>query len=123
MFMGKTILHAEDSPSVRRWVAEQLSDPDVKVVSVADGAAALQVLRESPVDLLLTDLEMPRLDGLALTAAVRELPAHRFLPVLILSARLPTDVEPHRRQGVTGWIVKPTDPEDLRRWVRRLLPR
>jgi two-component system chemotaxis response regulator CheY len=121
--MGKTILHAEDSPSVRRWVAEQLSDPDVKVVSVSDGAAALQVLRESAVDLLLTDLEMPRLDGLALTAAVRELPAYRFLPVLILSARLPTDVEPERRQGVTGWIVKPTDPEHLRRWVRRLLPR
>lgn len=121
--MAKTILHAEDSPSVRRWVAEQLSDPDVKVVSVSDGAAALQVLRESAVDLLLTDLEMPQLDGLALTAAVRELPAYRFLPVLILSARLPTDVEPERRQGVTGWIVKPTDPEHLRRWVRRLLPR
>jgi two-component system chemotaxis response regulator CheY len=123
MFMGKTILHAEDSPSVRRWVAEQLSDPDVKVVSVADGAAALQVMRDSPIDLLLTDLEMPELDGLALTAAVRELPAYRFLPVLILSSRLPTDVEPRRRQGVTGWIVKPTDPEHLRRWVRRLLPR
>jgi two-component system chemotaxis response regulator CheY len=123
MFMGKTILHAEDSPSVRRWVAEQLSDPDVKVVSVADGAAALQVMRKSPIDLLLTDLEMPELDGLALTAAVRELPAYRFLPVLILSSRRPTDVEPERRQGVTGWIVKPTDPEHLRRWVRRLLPR
>jgi two-component system chemotaxis response regulator CheY len=123
MFMGKTILHAEDSPSVRRWVAEQLSDPDVKVVSVADGAAALHVMRESPIDLLLTDLEMPELDGLALVAAVRELPAYRFLPVLILSSRRPTDVEPERRQGVTGWIVKPTDPEHLRRWVRRLLPR
>lgn len=121
--MGKTIIHADDSPSVRHWVAEQLDELGVKVVSVADGDTALQVIQETPCDLLLTDLEMPRLDGLSLTAAVRELPAHRFLPVLILSSRHPTDFAPERRQGVTGWITKPTDPEHLRRWVRRLLPR
>jgi len=123
--MVKTILHADDSPSVRRWVAEQLNELGVKVVSVADGDAALQVLKESPCDLLLTDLEMPQLDGLALTAAVRELPHYRFLPVLIFSSRHPNDVAPERRQGVnvTGWITKPIEPEDLHRWVRRLLPR
>jgi two-component system, chemotaxis family, chemotaxis protein CheY len=123
--MGKTILHADDSPSVRRWVAEQLDELGVKVVSVADGDAALQVLKESPFDLLLTDLEMPALDGLALTAAVRELPHYRFLPVLILSSRHPDEIGPERKQGVnvTGWITKPIDPEHLRRWVRRLLPR
>ncbi|WP_406697588.1 response regulator [Singulisphaera sp. Ch08] len=120
--MGMTILHADDSSAVRRWVAEQLNDSDIKVVSVADGTAALQVLRESHCDLLLTDLEMPNLDGLQLAAAVRELPMYRFLPVLILSTRRPNDIEPERRQGVTGWIVKPTDPEHLRRWIRRSLP-
>ena len=123
--MGKTILHADDSPAVRSWVAEQLHELGVKVVSVADGDAALQILKEAPCDLLLTDLEMPELDGLALTAAVRELPHYRFLPVLIFSSRRPSDVAPERRQGVnvTGWITKPIEPEDLRRWVRRLLPR
>jgi two-component system, chemotaxis family, chemotaxis protein CheY len=122
--MDKTIVHADDSPAVRRWVAEQLNDlSGIRVVSVSDGAAALKVIRESPCDLLLTDLEMPELDGLELAAAVRELPTYRFLPILILSSRRPTDVDPQRRQGVTGWIVKPTDPEDLRRWVRRSLPR
>ncbi len=121
--MSKTILHADDSAAIRRWVAEQLNDIDLKVVSVSDGAAALEVLRESPCDLLLTDLEMPGLDGLELVAAVRELPMYRFLPVLILSSKRPTEVEPERRQGVTGWIVKPIDPEQLRRWVRRSLPR
>ena len=50
--MSKTVLHADDSASVRRWVAEQLGDMDLKVISVADGEAALQVLRESPCDLL-----------------------------------------------------------------------
>ena len=61
IFMSKTVLHADDNATVRRWVAEQLSDMDLKVISVADGEAALQVLRESPCDLLLTDLEMPNL--------------------------------------------------------------
>jgi two-component system chemotaxis response regulator CheY len=121
--MSKTILHADDSASVRRWVAEQLSDMDLKVVSVADGAAALEVLRNSPCDLLLTDLEMPNLDGLGLVAAVRDLPMHRFLPVLVLSCKHPSEFEPQHRQGVTGWLVKPIEPESLRRWVRRVLPR
>jgi two-component system chemotaxis response regulator CheY len=120
--MAKTILHADDSPSVRRWVAEQLNDPELKVVSVADGDLALQALQQATVDLLLTDLEMPGLDGLALAQAVRELPEYRFLPILVLSSRKPTDVDPRRRQAVTGWIVKPAEPDQLRRWVRRSLP-
>jgi two-component system chemotaxis response regulator CheY len=121
--MGATILHADDSLAVRRWVAEHLSDPEWKVVSVADGAAALEALKSSPFDLLITDLEMPNLDGLELVAAIRETPAYRFLPVLVFSAKRPTEVAPERRQGVTGWIMKPIDPEHLRRWVRRALPR
>jgi two-component system chemotaxis response regulator CheY len=121
--MGKTILHADDSPSVRRWVAEQLGDAELKVVSVADGDLALAALQQAPVDLLLTDLEMPNLDGLALAAAVREMPEYRFLPILVLSSRKPTDVDAQRRQAVTGWIVKPAEPEQLRRWIRRSLPR
>jgi len=120
--MTKTVLHADDSGSVRRWVAEQLGGMGLKVVSVADGDAALQYLQESTCDLLLTDLEMPNLDGLALLAAVRELPVHRFLPVLVLSSKQPGEFDAGRRQGVTGWLVKPVDGEHLRRWVRRVLP-
>lgn len=119
---NKTIVHADDSASVRRWVAEQLAGMNCRVVSVSDGESALRLLRETPCDLLLTDLEMPNLDGLSLVAAVRELPAHRFLPVLVLSCRHPNEFEANRRQGVTGWMVKPIDSEHLRRWVRRVLP-
>jgi two-component system chemotaxis response regulator CheY len=121
--MSKTVLHADDSAAVRRWVAEQLGDMDLKVISVADGEAALQVLRESACDLLLTDLEMPNLDGLSLVASVRDLPMHRFMPVLVLSCRHPSEFQPERRQGVTGWLVKPIEPDSLRRWVKRVLPR
>ncbi|MDG3007149.1 response regulator [Paludisphaera mucosa] len=120
--MTKTVLHADDSGSVRRWVSDQLGGMGLKVVSVADGDAALQYLKDSTCDLLLTDLEMPNLDGLALLAAVRELPTHRFLPVLVLSSKQPGEFDPGRRQGVTGWLVKPVDGEHLRRWVRRVLP-
>jgi two-component system chemotaxis response regulator CheY len=123
--MAKTIVHADDSPTMRRFVAENLHELcGVKVVSVADGDAALEVLKESPCDLLLTDLEMPGLDGLDLAAAVRGLPHFRFIPIVIFSSRRPDDVPPERRQGVnfTGWITKPIEPESLRRWVRRLLP-
>lgn len=121
--MGKTILHADDSAAVRRWVAEQLNDEELKVVSVADGDIALKVLSETPFDLLLTDLEMPNLDGLSLAAAVREMPGYRFLPILVLSSKKPTEVDAGRRQPVTGWIVKPTEPDQLRRWIKRALPR
>jgi two-component system chemotaxis response regulator CheY len=123
----RTVLHADDSPAVRRWVAEQLLDMGLTVLSVADGDEALAVLRrsDSRCDLLLTDLEMPRLDGLALSAAVRGLPHHKFLPVLVLSSIGPGDVDPGQIQGasVTGWVTKPVEGDDLRRWVRRLLPR
>lgn len=121
--MAATILHADDSVAIRCWVAEQLSDPSLKVVSVADGQAALEALQHSSFDLLLTDLEMPNLDGLALVAAIREMPTYRFLPVLVFTAKSPKDVPAEQRQHVTGWIMKPAQPEQLRRWVRRSLPR
>ncbi|QEH33154.1 Chemotaxis protein CheY [Aquisphaera giovannonii] len=119
--MSKTVVHADDSAAVRHWVSQQLGEMDLKVLSVPDGEAALRLLRDAPCDLLLTDLEMPNLDGLALVAAVRGLPSRRFMPVLVLSSHQPDEFEPHRRQGVTGWMVKPIDPEHLRRWIRRVL--
>ena len=74
---------------------------------------------KSPCDLLLTDLEMPNLDGLSLVSAVRDLPMHRFLPVLVLSCRQPTEFQPENRQGVTGWLVK-RSRASITRWVRSL---
>jgi two-component system, chemotaxis family, chemotaxis protein CheY len=123
MKMSKTVLHADDSASVRRWVAEQLGELDLEVISVADGEAALTFLRQAPCDLLLTDLEMPNLDGLSLVSAVRDLPMHRFLPVLVLSCRQPTEFQPEQRHGVTAWLTKGIEPEQLRRWIKRVLPR
>jgi two-component system, chemotaxis family, chemotaxis protein CheY len=120
--MASVILHVDDSPSIRHWVTHVLDRPDVKVLSAVDGVEALNILATTPVDLLLSDLEMPQVDGLELAAAVRNFPQHRYLPILILSTRKAVDFPAKRREPITGWVSKPVDPEDLRRWVNRLLP-
>ena len=101
--MSKTVLHADDSASVRRWVAEQLGDMDLKVISVADGEAALKVLQEAPCDLLLTDLEMPNLDGLSLVSESSRPADASFLagshPVVPAAHRIPAG-EPARCDGL-----------------------
>ena len=119
--MSKTIVHADDSAAVRHWVAEQLNDLNLRVVSVSDGEAALSLLANRTVTCCLPIWKC-RISTASRVSAVRELPAHRFLPVLVLSCRHPSEFEAHRRQGVTGWMVKPIDAEHLRRWVRRVLP-
>lgn len=120
--MSAVILHVDDSPSIRAWVADVLKDHDVRVISAVDGVEALNILATTPVDLLLSDLEMPRVDGLELAAAARNLPQHRYLPILMLSTRKAEELPEKRRAPVTGWISKPVDPILLRRWVTRLLP-
>lgn len=120
--MASVILHVDDSPSIRHWVAEVLKQEGVKIISAVDGVEALNILATSQVDLLLSDLEMPRLDGLDLAAAARNLENHKYLPILILSTRKADDFPAKRRDCVTGWVTKPVDAVQLRRWVNRLLP-
>ncbi len=102
-------------------MAEQLGDQDFKVVSVPDGEAALSLCADSvrPAAYRSGDAKA-RWSRAGQRRA--QLPAHRFLPVLVLSCRHPSEFDAHRRQGVTGWMVKPIDAEHLRRWVRRVLP-
>ena len=116
------ILHVDDSPSIRHWVAAVLSGQGMKVISAVDGIEALNILATTAVDLLLSDLEMPHVDGLELAAAVRNLPNHKYLPILILSTRKAEELPAKRRGPITGWVSKPVDSEDLKRWVSRLLP-
>ena len=68
--MAAVILHVDDSPSIRHWVTHVLSKPNVKVISAVDGVDALNILATTEVDLLLSDLEMPQVDGLELATAL-----------------------------------------------------
>lgn len=120
--MPAVILHVDDSPSVRLWVTEVLKDDRFRIISASDGVEALNILATTSIDLLLSDFEMPRIDGLELAQAARNLPQHRYLPILMFSTRRAEEISEKKRSPVTGWISKPVDPALLRRWVLRLLP-
>lgn len=111
----------DDSASVRQMVKFTLSDAGYTVMEAVDGEDALGKLA-NPVSLVITDLNMPRLDGLGLIRRVRSNPACKGMPILMLT----TESEETRKQegraaGATGWIVKPFTPQQLLAVVKRLL--
>jgi len=116
------ILIVEDSPSMRSLVRETLQDEGYEVIESVDGRHALGLLESMIPDLIITDINMPNLDGLALLREIRRLPSLRFTPVLVLTSESATDLkESGRAAGATGWLVKPFDPDQLRRVVAQVL--
>ena len=118
--MPKTILTVDDSPSIRQMVRFTLSDAGYAVIEAGNGQEALDQL-DKPVSLILTDLNMPVMDGIELTRRVRELSGHRFTPVVLLT----TESQDEKKQqgkaaGATGWIVKPFKAEQLLAVVGKL---
>ncbi len=120
--MPATILIVDDSATMRALVREALEADSHAVVEAIHGKAALTALAETPVALVLTDVLMPEMDGLALVQAIRADARLRALPVLILSTEAtPAVKERGRAAGATGWLVKPFHPDTLRQTVRRVL--
>ena len=120
--MKKKILCVDDSASVRQMVAFTLEAAGYDVVSAVDGRDALERLKAVPVDLIVTDLNMPNLDGIELVRQVRTMPAFKFLPIVLLT----TESEETRKQegraaGATGWIVKPFKQDQLLAVIKRVL--
>ncbi len=112
--MGKRILIVDDSESIREVVSFTLENAGYDVVKGVDGMDALKYLDGSPIDLIITDLHMPNLDGIGLIKKVRALEAYQFVPILFLT----TESQAQKKQeakdaGATGWIVKPFVPEKL----------
>ena len=92
-----------------------------RVVQAVDGLQGLERLREGPADLIITDINMPRLDGYGLIEEVRRDPRHRTTPILVLTTESqPSRKDRARRAGATGWIVKPFDPSKLADAIRRV---
>jgi two-component system chemotaxis response regulator CheY len=120
--MSKTILAVDDSASMRQMVGVTLRAAGYEVIEAADGDEALDYAREHRVDLVLTDVNMPRMDGLRLVSELRALPNYHLTPLLLLT----TESSPERkaagkRAGATGWMVKPFDPEQLLATLARVL--
>lgn len=120
--MSRTVLTVDDSPSMRQMVAFTLSRAGYTLFEATDGRDALTKLAGQRADLVITDLNMPAMDGLQLIRHLRADPAYRFVPIIMLT----TESEPARKQagreaGATGWIVKPFTPEQLVAVVGKVL--
>lgn len=120
--MPKRILIVDDSASVRQVENVVLTAAGYEVVEAVDGKDGLAKLTGQTFHLVLTDLNMPHLDGVGLVRAVRASPAHHLLPVVMVTTESQdTRKQEGRAAGATGWIVKPFTPEQLVAVVRRIL--
>jgi two-component system, chemotaxis family, chemotaxis protein CheY len=120
--MSKTIMMVDDSPSMRMLLRAALTDLGYAVSEAEDGMAALDKFEHENPDLLITDINMPRLDGFGLIEAVRAKSHLEGLPILVLTTESSDEKKQRARQaGATGWIVKPFNPEKLAAAIRRVL--
>jgi two-component system chemotaxis response regulator CheY len=112
----------DDSNTMRQMVGFTLKEAGYAVDEGADGMEALRFLEQKQVDLIITDVNMPVMDGITLVRELRKLPNYRFVPILILTTETGDDMKQKGRQaGATGWIVKPFKPEQLCQVLTRLL--
>jgi two-component system, chemotaxis family, chemotaxis protein CheY len=110
----QSILVVDDSASMRLMLGQVLRDAGHQVLEAKDGAEALEKVRGQSFDLVITDQNMPHMDGLTLTARLRSLPQYRSVPILVLTTESDPSVKSAGRQaGATGWLVKPFDPVRL----------
>jgi two-component system chemotaxis response regulator CheY len=121
--MSRTIMTADDSPSMREMIGFTLRNAGYDVVEAVDGRDALTKLAVSPVQMLIADLNMPNLDGIELIREVRALPAYKYVPIIMLT----TESHDARKQagraaGASGWIVKPFRGEQLVMIAKKFLP-
>ena len=107
----KTVLAVDDSPSMRQMVAFTLKSSGYEVIEAVDGLDGLDKARAGHVSLVLTDQNMPRMDGLTLIRSLRGLPEYARTPILMLTTEASAEMKAEgRAAGATGWLVKPFDP-------------
>jgi len=120
--MSKTIMVVDDSTSVRQMVAFTVKNCGYEVVEAKDGQDALSKIDGKAIDMIVTDLNMPNLDGIGLIKGVRAKPSHRFIPIIMLTTESQESKKTEGRQaGATGWIVKPFRPEQLVGVIKKVL--
>ncbi|MDE2349420.1 MAG: response regulator [Gammaproteobacteria bacterium] len=120
--MTRTILAVDDSASMRQMVGFTLRRAGYQVVEAIDGVEALEFARGNAVDLVLTDVNMPRMDGITLVRELRQLSPYKFVPMLVLTTEAGPEKKLQGKQaGATGWLVKPFNPEKLLATIARVL--
>jgi two-component system chemotaxis response regulator CheY len=120
--MSKKVMTVDDSASVRQTVSFTLKEAGYEVVEAVDGKDALNKLNAEPVNVLITDINMPNLNGIELVRKMRANPVQKFIPIILLT----TESQESKKQegkdaGATGWIVKPFRPDQLLAVVKKVL--
>jgi len=121
--MSKTIMTVDDSASIRQMVGFTLKKEGAyDVIEACDGQDALSKLNGPAIHMVITDLNMPRLDGIGLIKAVRANPKYKFIPIVMLTTESQDAMKQQgKAAGATGWIVKPFKPEQLLAVVKKVL--
>lgn len=120
--MAKIVLAVDDSVSIRQMVTFTLKSAGYEVVEAADGREGLNKAKAQPINLVLTDQNMPNMDGLTLIRELRALPGYKTAPILMLTTESGDDMKTRgRAAGATGWLVKPFDPARLLEVVRKVI--
>lgn len=120
--MSHRILAIDDSPTMRGLITRTLRGRGFEVHVAEDGVEGLACLGEVAPDLVITDINMPRMDGFGVIEGVRKDPVHATTPVLVLTTECGADLKARARQsGATGWIVKPFDDDALVNVIQRVL--
>ncbi len=119
--MSKIVLTVDDSRTMRDMLRLALVEAGFEVVQAEDGIHGLEVLDSERPDVIVTDINMPRMDGFGFIEGVRSDDRHRAIPILVLTTESDSDKKMRARNaGATGWIVKPFDPVKLVDAIRRV---
>jgi two-component system, chemotaxis family, chemotaxis protein CheY len=119
--VSKRILTVDDSRTMRDMLKLALEDAGFVVIQAEDGVHGLEVLEDAHPDVIITDINMPRLDGFGFIQGVRGDERLRGVPILVLTTESdPTKKDRAREAGATGWIVKPFNPAKLVDAIRRV---
>ena len=120
--MKKVILVADDSPTIRKFVSFSLKSHGFDVIAASDGMEAFELLPNSNVDLIITDLNMPNMDGFELIKAVREDENKKDIPIIILSSlKGSEEIEKGLSVGANSYMVKPFDPKRIQYEVAKYI--
>jgi two-component system chemotaxis response regulator CheY len=122
MTMAKIVLTVDDSASIRQMVSFTLKSAGYEVVEAVDGLDGLDKAKTKAFNLVLTDQNMPRMDGLSLIKSLRAMPGYRSVPILMLTTESSDTMKSQgRAAGATGWLVKPFDPQKLIEVVKKVI--
>jgi len=118
-----TVMLVDDSPTILMSMSSVLTKSGYTVATAKDGQDAMAQVATVKPNLIISDLNMPRMDGMTFIKEVRKLPGMRFTPILLLT----TESEPAKRQeakaaGATGWLVKPIGADSLLKVIREVIP-